>query len=69
MAQRTEAAAQNTKRKLQQMGDKIQQAITLVENQYVDDTDYAALDEGVNSWDNNIENWTRRAQNKIRDRG
>ena len=68
MAQRTEAAAQNTKRKPQQMKDKIEVAINLVENQNVDDSDYAALEEGVNSWDNNIENWNRRAQQKLRDR-
>jgi hypothetical protein len=68
MAQRTPAAAENTKRKLQEMRDQINQALTNVDYQSTDDTDLASLDEGVNSWANNIDRWNRQTAEKNRNR-
>jgi hypothetical protein len=68
MAQRTPAAAENTKYKLKQFKDKIDQMITCVDYQSTDDTDLASLDEGVNSWDNNGDRWLRQTQEKNRNR-
>jgi hypothetical protein len=68
MAQRTPAAAERTKQKLTEMRDQINQALTNVDYQTTEDTDFAALEEGVDSWRSNIDRWNRQTQEKNRNR-